>query len=176
MIVFTVAEENRIKDEYARRIYTHLYHQANKDPVIAAACRKPNKTLNGTLNYIRQRARGREYSGCAVIRQDEVYRWAAQYLTNDRLNYEGAEDEDKTGNDAGTEDKSVPVHSLIPTENRRLHRSSSKRTDTMQHEEAPEKSAKAVQKAEPDVPAIHTEAEQMQMIEEFYRNFGVTGL
>lgn len=89
MIEFTEKAEDRIKDEYMKRIYVHMFHQANKDPVLAAACRKPNKTLEGVIRYVMVRARGKESGGCAVIAKDQVYAWARSYMLNDNLNYEG---------------------------------------------------------------------------------------
>ena len=99
MIEFSEKVEDRIRDEYMRRIYVHMYHQAKKDPKLAAACRKPNKTLDGVIRYVRTRARGKESGGCAVVAKDEVYAWAKAYMLNDNLNYEGEDNDEVSDTD-----------------------------------------------------------------------------
>ena len=180
MIVFTVSEDDKIKDEYARKIYTHLYHQANKDPELAAACRKPHKTLNGVINYIRQRARGREYNGCAVIHRDEVYTWAIQYLKNDALNYEGEVNDTQTDYPDGcTKAKNGTDDDRHGSKNIQMHPRRTERSNTLRDKEelAPRKKDHRAQSK--DLRQVYqnlSEDQQKKMIEDFYAGFGITGL
>lgn len=179
MIEFTEKAEDRIKDEYVRRIYVHMFHQANKDPVLRAACRKPNKTIEGVVRYVRTRARGRESGGCAVVAKDEVYAWARSYMLNDNLNYEG-EDNDEVSD---TNDEQITESDAKPG-NRKQSKDGRNPEESCKHKK-PEKNGKVlegskiIKSKKYDALPVFSETPsadmQERLLTEFYEGFGIRG-
>ncbi len=73
---------------YKKMIAQYLAKRAMEDKYLAKALKKPGKTLDGVIGYVREKARMQASGGVACIPDDEVYGWAVHYILEDDLDSE----------------------------------------------------------------------------------------
>lgn len=173
MIELSEDAENAITDGYTRLIYLYLKQNYLRDPMLADALKKPNKTLKGVLNYIWIRARGKETNGFAAVPSTLVYAWVRSYLVNDNLDYEDViyeRDVDKANNgktaNKGTHKPSIN-HILHEKGNGSRKRRRNKKIHKQGKQNKPKDNKKPHKMRDYIEPAEET-------IKWFYRNFGVS--
>lgn len=76
------------KDTNRLAIVKYLSDRTLADYTLEEACRKPNKTLDGVMNYVLQEAKKQAFKNCAMVEDDTVYNWVIHYITEDSLDCE----------------------------------------------------------------------------------------
>jgi hypothetical protein len=76
------------KDRNRLAIVKYLSDRTLEDETLEEACKKPNKTLDGVMNYVLQEARKLAFKNCAMVEDDTVYNWVIHYITEDSLDCE----------------------------------------------------------------------------------------
>ena len=109
--------EVQAKEAYKNVILKYLKERVKEDTNLAEACKKPNKTLEGVVNYVIAQAKKQAKNQVAVIPDEEVYNWVVHYIQEDELNNEPntkvkAEPEEEQEEDA--EEKPAPKKSEKP--------------------------------------------------------------
>ncbi len=77
--------EEKMNQEYKKRIANYLVERCKTDTCLALACMKDNKSLDGTIAYIKSEAKKQAQDGCACIPDEEVFGWAVHYILEDSL-------------------------------------------------------------------------------------------
>lgn len=82
------------KDINRLAIAHYLADRTFADEHLEEACKKPNKTLDGVMNYIQNQAletvkkEDRHGTVMRMIKDDDVYEWAVHYILEDSLDCE----------------------------------------------------------------------------------------
>ena len=63
-------------------IEKHLAEIASKDPLFSENLKKPNKSIDGCMNYIMATAKKK---GANMVTDDEVFGWAIHYYDEDSI-------------------------------------------------------------------------------------------
>lgn len=79
---------DQLKEAYKKEIAKHLSERVKVDPFLAEAVKKPGKTLDGVLAYVKAEAKKQAQGNVAVIPDAEVYEWATHYILEDSLDFE----------------------------------------------------------------------------------------
>ena len=87
MVELTV-EKIDAKDTNRLAIVKYLSDRTLEDETLEEACKKPNKTLDGVMNYVLQEAKKQAFKNCAMVEDDTVYNWVIHYITEDLLDCE----------------------------------------------------------------------------------------
>lgn len=65
--------------EYESVILSEMNKRAQTDTLLAKGLTDKDKSIQDCYNYVRERARKKAVSGCAMIEDNEVYGWAVHY-------------------------------------------------------------------------------------------------
>lgn len=77
--------EDKLDQEYKKRIADYLAERCKTDNCLALACMKDNKSLDGVIAYVKSEARKQAQDGVACIPDEEVFGWAVHYILEDSL-------------------------------------------------------------------------------------------
>lgn len=99
MVNLTAEQEKALNHQYKKAIFNYLKGRCETDTTLAEAVKKPNKTIEGVINYIKAEAKKQAQGNVAVIADEEVFGWAVHYILEDELNYEKGEKNDRGSKD-----------------------------------------------------------------------------
>lgn len=80
--------QDKLKEAYKKSIAKYLNERIKTDEYLAEAIKKPGKTLDGVLKYVKEEARKQAQNGVACIPDEEVYEWAVHYILEDFIDME----------------------------------------------------------------------------------------
>ena len=95
MVELTAEQEKALKYQYKKSIFNYLKSRIETDIDLAEAIKKPNKSIDGVINYIKAEAKKKAEGNVAVIPDEEVYGWSVHYILEDELDYEKGEKNDR---------------------------------------------------------------------------------
>ncbi len=80
--------QDKLKEAYKKSIAKYLNERIKTDEYLAEAIKKPGKTLDGVLKYVKEEARKQAQGNVACIPDEEVYEWAVHYILEDSIDME----------------------------------------------------------------------------------------
>ncbi len=80
--------QDKLKEAYKKSIAKYLNERIKTDKYLAEAIKKPGKTLDGVLKYVKEEARKQAQGNVACILDEEVYGWAVHYILEDSIDME----------------------------------------------------------------------------------------
>ena len=92
------------KDPTADKLADYLSQRVEIDDALREAVNKPNKTIEGVVNYVKNQVletikqEDRKGTVMRMIEDEEVYNWAVHYILEDSLDFEKKHEPEKPEN------------------------------------------------------------------------------
>lgn len=80
--------DEKMDAAYKTAIMQYLKKRCAHDETLLNACKKPNKTIDGIIKYVKSEASKQAHDGMACIPDDTVYEWTVHYILEDSVNCE----------------------------------------------------------------------------------------